>query len=280
MIKIVTDSTALLSKEKQDEFNINVIPLNINIGEKSYKDGIDINGQTLIDQIENNPKAPFPITSQPSIGDFVEFYNDLTKDGSEIVSIHMTDLLSGTVNSASQAADIADGKVTVINSHFIDQNLGHIVLEAAKMVKNGEEDVSKIVNAVNDMISKSSLFIGASTLDNLVKGGRIGRAKGLVSKLMNLHVLFQLQEKELVLQVKGRGKKTFTKWFSSKFDEMKSKDFSFIGISYTGSDEWPKLMQAKLKAAFPDLEIPLIYTSAIVSTHTGNNAFAIMMCQK
>lgn len=121
MIKIVTDSTALLSKEKQDEFNINVIPLNINIGEKSYKDGIDINGQTLIDQIENNPKAPFPITSQPSIGDFVEFYNDLTKDGSEIVSIHMTDLLSGTVNSASQAADIADGKVTVINSHFIDQ---------------------------------------------------------------------------------------------------------------------------------------------------------------
>ncbi|WP_054657274.1 DegV family protein [Apilactobacillus ozensis] len=135
MIKIVTDSTALLSKEKQDEFNINVIPLNINIGEKSYKDGIDINGQTLIDQIENNPKAPFPITSQPSIGDFVEFYNDLTKDGSEIVSIHMTDLLSGTVNSASQAADIADGKVTVINSHFIDQNLGHIVLEAAKMVK-------------------------------------------------------------------------------------------------------------------------------------------------
>lgn len=75
-------------------------------------------------------------------------------------------------------------------------------------------------------------------------------------------------------------KKTFTKWFASKFDEMKSKDFSFIGISYTGSDEWPKLMQAKLKAAFPDLEIPLIYTSAIVSTHTGNNAFAIMMCQK
>ncbi len=136
------------------------------------------------------------------------------------------------------------------------------------------------MNAVNDMISKSSLFIGASTLDNLVKGGRIGRAKGLVSKLMNLHVLFQLQEKELVLQVKGRGKKTFTKWFASKFDEMKSKDFSFIGISYTGSDEWPKLMQAKLKAAFPDLEIPLIYTSAIVSTHTGNNAFAIMMCQK
>lgn len=67
------------------------------------------------------------------------------------------------------------------------------------------------MNAVNDMISKSSLFIGASTLDNLVKGGRIGRAKGLVSKLMNLHVLFQLQEKELVLQVKGRGKKNFYK---------------------------------------------------------------------
>ncbi|MCL0312015.1 DegV family protein [Apilactobacillus sp. TMW 2.2459] len=280
MIKIVTDSTALLSKEKQDEFNINIIPLNINVGEKSYKDGIDINGQTLIDQIENNPKDPFPITSQPSIGDFVDFYNNLTNDGSEILSIHMTDLLSGTVNSASQAAEIADGKVTVVNSHFIDQNLGHIVLEAAKIVQAGEDDVSKIVSAIKDMVNKSKLFIGASTLDNLVKGGRIGRAKGLVSKLMNLHVLFQLQETELVLQVKGRGKKTFTKWFASELEDIKNKDLSFIGISYTGSDEWPKAMQNELQEAFPNLEIPLMYTSAIVSTHTGNNAFAIMMCEK
>ncbi|UQS84420.1 DegV family protein [Apilactobacillus apisilvae] len=279
MIKIVTDSTALIPQDVCNELGINVIPLNVSIGDKSYKDDIDINGQKLIKQIDDNPKGDFPITSQPSIGDFVELYNSLTKDGDTVISIHMTDLLSGTVHSAEQAAEIADGTVKVINTHYIDQSLGFIVKTAAKMANTGEYNVNQIIDAVNEMIKNTNLYIGASTLENLVRGGRISKAKGIISKLMNLHVIFEVLPKDMDLQIKGRGKKTFNKWFENYCENIKDEDFSFIGISYTGDDTFPSKIKQRLGEMFPNAELSMLYTSAIVATHTGKNAFAVMTCK-
>lgn len=280
MIKIVTDSTALLSDAVLKEFDIKVIPLNVNIGTDAYKDGIDMDGNKLIQYIKDNPKGDFPTTSQPSIGQFVEVYNELTQNGDTVLSLHMTDLLSGTVHAAMQASEIADGDVTVVNTHYIDQSLGFLVVQAAKMAQSGDFTLDQIIDQINKDIENSELYIGVSTLENLMKGGRISKATGIISKMMNLHVVFKLLSDDLKLQLKGRGKKTISKWFDQYLEENKGNQYKFIGISYTGSDEYPNELKKRLEAEFPNVTVSVQYTSSIVSVHTGENAFAIMTCKQ
>lgn len=280
MIKIVTDSTALLSDAVLKEFDIKVIPLNVNIGTDAYKDGIDMDGNKLIQYIKDNPKGDFPTTSQPSIGQFVEVYNELTQNGDTVLSLHMTDLLSGTVHAAMQASEIADGDVKVVNTHYIDQSLGFLVVQAAKMAQSGDFTRDQIIDQINKDIENSELYIGVSTLENLMKGGRISKATGIISKMMNLHVVFKLLPDDLKLQLKGRGKKTISKWFDQYLEENKGNQYKFIGISYTGSDEYPNELKKRLEAEFPNVTVSVRYTSSIVSVHTGENAFAIMTCKQ
>lgn len=280
MIKIVTDSTALLSDAVLKEFDIKVIPLNVNIGTDAYKDGIDMDGNKLIQYIKDNPKGDFPTTSQPSIGQFVEVYNELTQNGDTVLSLHMTDLLSGTVHAAMQASEIADGDVKVVNTHYIDQSLGFLVVQAAKMAQSGDFTRDQIIDQVNKDIQNSELYIGVSTLENLMKGGRISKATGIISKMMNLHVVFKLLSDDLKLQLKGRGKKTISKWFDQYLEENKRNQYKFIGISYTGSDEYPNELKKRLESEFTNVTVSVQYTSSIVSVHTGENAFAIMTCKQ
>ncbi|GAA6112750.1 MAG: DegV family protein [Apilactobacillus sp.] len=280
MIKIVTDSTALLTDAVLKEFDIKVIPLNVNIGTDAYKDGIDMDGNKLIRYIKDNPKGDFPTTSQPSIGQFVEVYNELTQNGDTVLSLHMTDLLSGTVHAATQASEIADGDIKVVNTHYIDQSLGFLVVQAAKMAQSGDFTRDQIIDQINKDIQNSELYIGVSTLENLMKGGRISKATGIISKMMNLHVVFKLLPDDLKLQLKGRGKKTISKWFDQYLEENKGNQFKFIGISYTGSDEYPNELKKRLETEFPNVTVAVQYTSSIVSVHTGENAFAIMTCKQ
>ena len=279
MIKVVTDSSALVSKAEAKKYHITVIPISITIGDQTYQDTVNMNGKKLIDFMDHH-KKPFPSTSQPSVGQFVETYKKLTKDGSEVLSIHMTHLLSGTVNAARSAAKMVDGKVTVVNSHYIDQSLRHMVIVAAIMAQSGKYSVDQIMAKLRDVKQKSLLCIGASTLDNLVKGGRISKATGLLSRLLNLHVVFILEDKDLKLQIKGRGKKTFYRWFKRYVRKIKGQDLSYIGISYTGSLEFPQYAEKVLHQLFPKIHIILRYTSATVANHTGKDAFAIMTCRR
>ena len=279
MIKIVTDVSALVSKAEAKKYHITVVPITITIGNETYQDPTSMNGRQLIEFMDQH-KKPFPTTSQPPVGLFVDTYNRLTQDGSQVISIQMTDMLSGTVNAAREAARLADGDVTVVNSHYIDQSMGHMVIVAAKMAQTGKYSVAQIVQKLHEVREKSTLCIGASTLDNLVKGGRISRATGLLTRLLNLHVVFRLENKDLKLEIKGRGKKTFYRWFKRFVARIKNLDLSFIGISYTGSTEFPEYAKVQLHRLFPKLPITFRYTSATVANHTGKDAFAVMICRK
>ncbi|MBW1605239.1 DegV family protein [Lactobacillus sp. Sy-1] len=273
MIKIVTDSTSLITEEQATKYGITVIPLNVLIGDEVYKDGVTITGEELVNYIENNPDKAFPTTSQPAIGDFIQIYEDLTKDGSQVVSIHMTNILSGTVDTAQQAARmIGEDKVTVINSHTTDQNLGQEVLAAAKLAQDPATKLQDVVDRVNQIIDHSKLYIAVSTLKNLERGGRISRVKGMISKLFNLHVVLQLTDEELGVQAKGRGNKTLKKWVREYVESIKGQDLQFVGLSYTGSEEFPQFVKEQVQAEFPDVEVRIMYTSAIVSIHAGINA--------
>ncbi|MGM0239360.1 DegV family protein [Enterococcus sp. AZ103] len=272
-VKIVTDSSCTIEKSVRDDLNITMIPLSVMIDDVVYPDDDNLSGEKFMDMMAG--AKSLPKTSQPPIGYFAELYDELGKDGSQIISIHMVHTLSGTVEAARQATFLTSSDVTVIDSGFIDQGLSFQVIRAAEMANNGAS-VEEILAAIGKIKENSYLFIGISSLDNLVKGGRVSRAKGVISNVLNMRVIMELDNGLLTPIVKGRGKKTFTKWFENFKDELSKFTIRKIGISHTGKTEFIEEAKQALQEMFPDMEIPVLHTNPIVATHAGKEAFAIM----
>ncbi|CAG4701183.1 DegV family protein [Enterococcus faecalis] len=273
-VKIVTDSSCTMEKSLRDELNIHMMPLSIMVDGVVYPDDDHLPGEKFMDMMAN-AKA-LPKTSQPPIGEFVELYDRLGEDGSEVISIHMTKGLSGTVEAARQASNLSSSKVTVIDSDFTDQGLSFQVIQAAKLAQAGV-GVPEILAEIERVKQNTKLYIGISTLDNLVKGGRISRTTGLLSNIFNMKVVMDFENTELIPVAKGRGVKTFNKWF----DELKSElskipNVRQIGISHADGLELANGFKEGLQAIFKDMDIPVLHTNPVIATHTGKNAFAIM----
>lgn len=273
-IKIVTDSSCTFSAQAKNEFDIHVIPLSVMIDGVVYPDDDNLDGETYMTMMEK--ASALPKTSQPPIGEFVELYNQLGADGSEILSIHLTKALSGTVEAARQASNITSSKVTVVDSNFTDQTLAFQVVRAAAFAQKGAS-VPEILRELEAIKEHTQLYIGISTLDNLVKGGRISRAKGLLSNLFNMKVVMSLTDATLIPIVKGRGNKTFSKWFEDLKTELSQlPNLRQIGISHADDEKLALLFKEELQALFPKMEIPVLHTNPVIATHTGKGAFAIM----
>ena len=258
-VKIVTDSSCTMEKSLRDELNIHMMPLSIMVDGVVYPDDDHLPGEKFMDMMAN-AKA-LPKTSQPPIGEFVELYDRLGEDGSEVISIHMTKGLSGTVEAARQASNLSSSKVTVIDSDFTDQGLSFQVIQAAKLAQAGA-GVPEILAEIERVKQNTKLYIGISTLDNLVKGGRISRTTGLLSNIFNMKVVMDFEN---------------NKWF----DELKSElskipNVRQIGISHADGLELANGFKEGLQAIFKDMDIPVLHTNPVIATHTGKNAFAIM----
>ncbi len=271
-VKIVTDSSVTIEPEVVKELNITIVPLSVMIDGVVYSDADLKEGEFLhlMQQSKNLPK-----TSQPPVGVFAEVFEELGKDGSQVVAIHMSHALSGTVEAARQGASLSSSDVTVIDSSFTDQAMKFQVVEAAKLAKESK-DLETILAHIEEVKNHTELYIGVSTLENLVKGGRIGRVTGLLSSLLNIRVVMQMKNHELQPIVKGRGAKTFKKWLEELTVALTHKSVAEIGISYAGTNEWANEMKSLLQA-YVEKPISVLETGSIIQTHTGENAWAILI---
>ena len=272
-IKIVTDSSVTIEPELVKQLDITIVPLSVMIDNVVYSDA-DLKEEGKFLQLMQASKN-LPKTSQPPVGVFAEVSEDLCKDGSQILAIHMSHALSGTVEAARQGASLSTADVTVIDSSFTDQALKFQVVEAAKLAQEGK-DMEEIVTRIEDVKNHTELYIGVSTLENLVKGGRIGRVTGLLSSLLNIRVVMQMKDHELQPIVKGRGAKTFKKWLDELITSLSERSVAEIGISYSGSADWAKEMKESLQA-YVEKPISVLETGSIIQTHAGENAWAILV---
>ena len=274
-IKIVTDSSITIEPELAKDLNITIVPLTVMIDGVVYSDSNLKEGEFL--QLMKSSKN-LPKTSQPPVGVFAEVFEDLSAEDVQIISIHMSHALSGTVEAARQGATLAKADVTVVDSSFTDQAMKFQVVEAAKMAKAGAT-LEEILQKLEEVKAKTELYIGVSTLENLVKGGRIGRVTGLISSLLNIRVVMQMTNHTLTPIVKGRGAKTFKKWLDDLKESLKEKEIEEIGISYAGGPEFANQMKAELQE-FVEKSIPVLETGSIIQTHTGENAWAVLVRYK
>lgn len=274
-IKIVTDSSITIDPVLAESLDITIVPLTVMMDGVIYKD-TDLKEEGKFLKLMRESKE-IPKTSQPPVGVFAEVYENLVRDGADkIVSIHITHALSGTVEAARQGAAISGVDVTVLDSDFTDQAMKHQVVAAAKLAKEGAS-LETILEKVEEVRKNTELFIGVSTLENLVKGGRIGRVSGMISSLLNIRVVLQLKDAAFTPIVKGRGQKTFSKWLDGFIQDAENRPIVEIGISYSGKADWANEVKERLSSLVDPDKITVSETGSIIQTHTGEDAFAVMV---
>ena len=278
-IIIVTDSTADLTEQEIQDFNIHVVPLNITIQEEHYLDGETITKEEFKNKMIAS--SELPMTAQPSIGRFVELYDELGKDGSQIISIHLMNSISGTVNAARQAADITESTVTVVDSDFTSRSMGIIVREAAQAAKEGKS-AEEVLAVIESTRHRTKLYLTVLNLDNLIKGGRISRVMGAFSNLLNIKLFLEVINGKIEIVQKGRGLKSLQKKYDEVFEEMKAcpTGIQEIGIMHAGLNEFNQSQIDTLRELFPEAKLTIVMTSPIIMSHTGVDAMAVTYLEK
>ena len=191
-VAIVTDSTADMPPQLAASRSISVVPLTLNFDGRSLLDGVDITPSEFYRKLPN--VATHPTTSQPSPGRFAETYTELLANNDAIVSIHISEKLSGTYESARQGAEMTDPqRVHVVDSGLVSMSLGLVVLGAAVMAAKGAEPEA-IVTQVESMRPEVQTYFSVATLEFLRRGGRIGLASAMLGSVLQVKPVLCLRD--------------------------------------------------------------------------------------
>src|SRR5471030_612788 len=221
-IKIITDSTADLSKEIYDKYDIEVLPLLINFGEESYLDGVEINSNKVFEKIEN--EDVLPTTSQVIPNRFIEAYKKYLNEGYKIISIHMSSAMSGTYQSACIAKEILGSQdINVVDSQNVTAALGILVLKAAKLKEKGY-DIANIEEKLNNIKDNIKLSVYFNSLEYLVRGGRISKTAGIVGDMLGIKLILETKDGFMSVKDKIRGNKKAIKKIISDLENANLDD--------------------------------------------------------
>lgn len=192
-VRIVTDSTCDLPAETIARYGIRVIPLYINIGNQGYLDGIDISREEFYTRLPFF--STYPSTAVPSTERFVAAYNALADEGaSEVLSIHVSTMLSGVLNFASVAAhETTSTHVTVFDSRQLSLGTGFLVESAAKMAAAGGS-VDEILHTLNDQVKRTRVFAALDTLEFLKRSGRMNKYLAGLATLLQIKPIMTMHD--------------------------------------------------------------------------------------
>lgn len=273
-IKIVTDSSVQLTPAEIKENNITIVPLTIEINGQTFVDGETITREELVEELKKGNK---PKTSQPAVGSFVDVFDRLGEDGSQVVAILLSDVLSGTYQTAVSAAEMSSTDVTVINSKSTDRGEAFQVLAAAKDAAAGKT-VAEIQAHCKDILERTTIDVLVDNLDNILSGGRLGKMASMLTKLINLKVIVRLRENSLDVVKKGRSRKTFFKYCAELKERHQDNPIQELSLSNVDcSDEYlGRVKDAVLPENSKDAAYIARLTSPIIMTHTGLNAIGVI----
>jgi DegV family protein with EDD domain len=191
-MKIITDSTADLTKELYEQLDIGMVPLTIQLGERKWRDFYDVKPEAYFALLRAS--TDFPITSQPSPQDFINAYTPFVEKKEPILSIHISSGLSGTYQSACLArTHFPDAKIEVVDSHQASLGLSLILHLCVEKIRSGLS-FQAVVEYVRGLSKKVETYFSVDSLEYLQRGGRIGRAQAFLGTLMKIKPLLKLVE--------------------------------------------------------------------------------------
>lgn len=277
-IAIVTDSTSDLPKDLVEKHGITVVPLNVRFGMEEFKDGIDIDNDEFYRRLQI--ESDLPTTSQPSLGDFSEVYRSLIAEHDGIVSIHISGKLSQTINSAIQGARDVDSdgeKIKTIDTGQATIPLGLIVIEAANAAASGA-NLAGVVKAVHDAMGRARFYGMVDTLEYLVKGGRIGRAKGFIGGLLKVTPIITLEDGESSPVTSPRTRRKALAKLKELVEEAAPLDQ--LAVHYSTEPEEIERLAADLAHLAPESGVMISQIGAVVGTYAGPGSLGVGFIRK
>ena len=274
-IKVVTDSTSDLPADVAESLGNEVVPLNIHFGSAVYKDRVLLMPDAFYDKLING--NILPTTSQPSVGEFIDVYERLGSDADGIVSVHISEKLSGTMNSArlaSQQAN-ADCPIEVVDTFQVSMGVGICAMEAAEVANSGG-NMNQVILAARNAVTRSQCFFMLETLEFLQKGGRIGKAQALIGNLLKIRPMLILQEGEV--HPLGR-ERTRRKGIAKLVDTVEElAPISGLAVMYsTGLDEAQTLAQNVSKFMIEGREPMMLQIGPVIGTYAGPDTLGIAL---
>jgi DegV family protein with EDD domain len=276
-LRVVTDSTADLNPEEIAEYGLTVVPLTVFFGEDAFLDRVEITPEEFYRRLREDKR--FPRTSQPAAGLFEEAYAKLAAEGAdEIISVHISSKLSGTLGAARVAAGNAPAgcKVIPLDSMSLAGGLGAMAKRAATIGRTGGT-AAEAAAEIQAMIPRHRISILLDTLEYLQKGGRIGRARALLGGVLNVKPIVRLQDGEV-----GQGERvrSRSKGIDRLFEGVLAQpDLQELTVEHTGASEAEELA-ARLRRARPELPVDVRWIGPVVGTYVGPNGIGAISIQR
>jgi DegV family protein with EDD domain len=275
-VKIVTDTLSDITADLAAQLGITVIPLYVRFGEDMYRDRIDITSEDFYRRLVNEPKLPS--TTQPSPNDFTDVFKKVAEQTDEILVITVSSKMSGTSQSALQAREMMKGKVKIeiIDSLQVAMAEGLVVIAAANAAKHGG-DLAKIAGVARSALSRIHLVAYFDTLKYLAKGGRIGKASGLVGALLSVKPILNIREGEMAPLTRVRSLTAgmdYLYGFAAGYSKIEAMSVEHA----TTTVEADKLVE-RLNAIHPKEKIYRSVISPVIGTYCGPGAVALTVLE-
>jgi DegV family protein with EDD domain len=274
-IGIVTDSTADLPESIVQDYGIEVVPLLIQLGGKTYRDGVDINHSDFYKKLRT--ETFMPSTSQPAPGVFVECYHRMLERFDQILSIHISGKLSGTVRTANMARETLKAPIEIIDSLSTTMGLGSLVLTAARQIQQGLSS-ENVVENIKRLRGQIRVLITLNTLEFLQRGGRIGKVAALLGSLLKIKPIIEVVDGGAAPLGKTRSRRNAIKELLRRAAEVLDQGGQWIvSIMHTDALQEAGEILGALKQRYPQMEFYLGEAGPVLGCHVGPEALGIII---
>lgn len=286
--RVVTDSTCDLPPDLIRSHDILVVPLTVHFGDESYRDGVDIRARDFYRMLEESEHHPS--TRPPEEAEFYEHYHDIIAE-QDIVSVHISSKLSQTLEHAKSAAmrgirtfdhlppERHDCALEVVDSRSVSVGVGLLALFAARMAAR-EEKVFAIAQRLRRMEERLHIVFAVDTLDYLVKGGRIGKARAMVGKLLGIKPILGVVDGEVTAIDKARGgRRVHPRIVDLISERVDPKKPLVVGVAHAQAPVWADRLGKLLQKHFRVAELILSDIGPVVGTHAGPGCVGAVVFQ-
>ncbi|WP_347880735.1 DegV family protein [Paenibacillus sp. F411] len=266
----VTDSTSTLDPSFMEQNHIYMVPLRLILGNQEFREQVDISAEQFYEKMLNEPKVG---SSQPPIGEFIELYESLKERYDDIIAVHCSAGLSGTLNTSIQAAEIAEADVIAIDSKFGAFPVREMIQSGVQWHQDGcsAEEIAERIRKMREM---TKFYLIPFSLQRLHAGGRMSGTKLVFSQLLKIHLLLRFDDGKVIVDEKIR---TYKKARQRMLDYL-SNDIastSKICIMHAGNLEEALSVQRELSELYPEVPSEIMTFIPVAGIYAGEGTIAL-----
>lgn len=277
-VAIVTDTTACVPPEQVNQYNIEVVPVQLIIDDRTYRDGIDISPAEFYARLRQSKKTPTTSSSSPD--PYLNAYQNARRKARSILCLTEPAKFSAMFDSAKVAVKMAktvipDTVIEVIECHTAAAGQGLVALAAARAAAE-DRTLDEVRRITDDIMSRINLFAMLDTLHYLARSGRVPQAAALVNSLLNIKPIFTLNHKDAHTVALPRTTKSALKRLLKLMETNVGQDRSLhVAVMHADAAEQAEALKKKISSMFDCVELFITEFTPVMGSHTGPGLFGV-----